>query len=299
MTTIQTFIERHPVLTYYVLTFILSWGGILLVIGGPGAIPSPSAQAMALLPVAILVMIIGPSVAGLLMTGLVQGRAGFRDLLARLLKWRVGVRWYAVALLTAPLSVMAVLLALARFSPAYRPGILTADDKASLLLMGLAAGLAAGIFEELGWTGFAIPALRRRYRVLTTGLIVGVLWAGWHLLVYVWGSADASGAFSWALFLPEFAFFVAVLPVYRVLMVWVYDRTQSLLVAMLMHLAQTAITTSILVPLATGMARVTYYLVLGAVLWLVVAAVVVATHGQFSRPGQPPAGRGTPQFMPR
>jgi hypothetical protein len=54
------------------------------------------------LPIAILLMLVGPSAAGLLLTGIVYGRAGFRDLLSRLLKWRVSLRWYAIALLTAP-----------------------------------------------------------------------------------------------------------------------------------------------------------------------------------------------------
>jgi len=71
----MNFFKRYPLLTYFVLTFALSWGGILLFIGGPDAIPSPSEQAMKLLPVAILVMLVGPSVAGLLLTGFVHGRA--------------------------------------------------------------------------------------------------------------------------------------------------------------------------------------------------------------------------------
>ena len=69
------------------------------------------------------------------------------------------------------------------------PGIFTSTDKASFLLFGIAVGLGAGFFEELGWTGFAVPRLRRRYGVLTTGLIVGVLWGAWHFLVVVWVSA--------------------------------------------------------------------------------------------------------------
>ena len=96
----------------------------------------------------------------------------------------MGARWYAVALLTAPLLFTAVSLALSLTSPEFLPSILTTTDKASVLLMGIFAGLMAGIFEELGWTGFAVPTLLRlRYGVLSTGLIVGVPWAVWHLLV--------------------------------------------------------------------------------------------------------------------
>ncbi len=283
MTTIKTFIKRHPVLTYYALTFAISWGGVLLIIGGPDAIPSPSEQAMKLLPVAILVMLVGPSVAGILSTGLVDGRAGFRELVSRLFKWRVGVGWYALAVLLTPVLATLILLALSLISSEFLPAIFTMNDKVSLMLIGIASGLVVGIFEEIGWTGFAIPRMRLRYGVLATGLIVGFLWAAWHCLVYFWGSGDSSGAFSLAIFLPEFIFLVTVLPVYRVLMVWVYDRTGSLLVAMFMHAIHTATTTSILVPLATGMSRVTYYLVFAAALWVVVAAAAMVNRQQPSR----------------
>ncbi len=112
MTTIKAFITRHPVPTYFALTFAISWGGFLLVIGGPGGFPGTSGQIDPLFPFVVLAMLAGPSVAGILLTGLVDGRAGLREFLSRLLKWRVGARWYAVALLPAPLLATAVLLAL-------------------------------------------------------------------------------------------------------------------------------------------------------------------------------------------
>ncbi|NIV35134.1 MAG: CPBP family intramembrane metalloprotease, partial [Anaerolineae bacterium] len=128
----------------------------------------------------------------------------------------MGVRWYAIALLTAPLSMIAVLFALSLTSPLFLPGIVTTDDKATLLLTGIVAGLMVGFFEELGWTGFAIPRLRLRYGVLTTGLIVGLLWGAWHFLLF-WESGSFSGALSLALLLGRL---FSWLPAYRVLMVW-------------------------------------------------------------------------------
>jgi hypothetical protein len=141
--------------------------------------------------------------------------------------------------------------------------------------------------------------LRRRYGVLTTGLLVGSLWGAWHDFLTAWGSGDAAGAFSLALFLPPFIFYVGVLPVYRVLMGWVYDRTESLLVAILLHAMLSASTVIILLPVARGVALSAYYLVLTALLWLVVAVVAVTHDGQLSRSGQPPVGIGKPQFTPR
>jgi len=273
MTTIKDFIKRQPLPTYFALTFAISWGAILIVVG-PGGIPVTTEQ----LEMLGLATLLGPSVAGILLTGLASGRVGLRELLSRLLRWRVGARWYAVALLTAPLSTAAVLLALSLLSPEFLPVIFTSDDKATLLLTGIAAGLMVGLFEELGWTGFAVPRLSLRYGVLTTGLIVGLLWGAWHFLVF-WESGSFSGALSLALLLGRL---FSWLPAYRVLMVWVYDRTGSLLVAMLMHVSLVA-STVIVEPPLTGGALLTYILVRAAVLWVVVAAVAVANGGQLER----------------
>jgi membrane protease YdiL (CAAX protease family) len=291
MTTIKAFIRGHPLLTYFALAFAISWGGVLIVVG-PGGIPGTSEQTKMLFPFVYLAMLAGPSVAGILLTGLVYGRAGLRELLSRLLRWRVGARWYAVALLSAPLLMTAVLLALSLTSPMFLPGIFTTSDKATLLLSGIAVGLVAGFFEELGWTGFAVPTLLRlRHGVLATGLIVGVLWGAWHFLVAFWASGSSSGALSLALFLPAVLF--SFLPAYRVLMVWVYDRSEeSLLVAMLMHTSLTA-STLILMPLAiSGVPLVTYDLVLAGALWVVVGAVAVVGGGHISRTTAPEEAGG-------
>jgi membrane protease YdiL (CAAX protease family) len=279
MKTIEAFIKSHPVLSYFALAFTLSWGAFLTVVGPCGFLGTKEIPEV-LEPFLYVAMVVGPSVAGILMTGLVYGREGLRELLSRLLRWRVGARWYAIALLLAPLSMMAVLFALSLTSPVYLPGIFITENKAAVLLSGIAGGLVAGIFEELGWTGFAIPRMRLRYGVLGTGLTVGVLWGAWHFPLFS-GSASSSGALLPALYLLVLLF--SVLPAFRVLMVWVYDRTESLLVAILMHVSLTA-STLILLPLATsGVTAVTYDLVLAAVLWVVVAAVAVVGGGHLSR----------------
>jgi hypothetical protein len=109
-----------------------------------------------------------------------------------------------------------------------------------------------------------------------------VLWGVWHFPGNFLLSGDASGAFSLTNFLAAQVFAIGVLPAYRVLMVWVYDHTESLLVGILMHAGLTG-TWLILAPAATGMALATFYLVLTAALWAVVAAVAVAKGGYVSR----------------
>jgi uncharacterized protein len=285
MTTIKTFIKKNSVLMYFLLTFIISWGSVLIIVG-PGRFPGTPDEMTRLLPFVILAMLGGPSVAGLLLTGLVSGRAGLHELRAKLLRWRVEARWYAFALLTAPLVFTTVLFALSFTDPVFLPGILTTGDKLSLLLSGIAGGLAVGFFEELGWTGFAVPRLRLRHSVVMTGLIVGVLWGAWHFLTNdLWASGTISGGLSLPVFLSVnlLGFLVGQLPAYRILMVWVYERTESLFVVMLMHASLTA-STLILGPLAiAGVPILSYGLALATAMWLIVAVVAISNHGQLSR----------------
>jgi membrane protease YdiL (CAAX protease family) len=298
MTAMKTFIKQHAVLTYYVLVFSISWGGILI-LAGPGGIPGSPEQVERLFLFMLLALFAGPSISGILMNYLIGGRAGLRELLSRLFRWRVSIRWYAAALLAGPLSVAAVLLGLSLFSPEFLPSIVTTDDKLTLLLFGIAWGLVGGGFlEELGWTGFAVPMLRRRYSALTTALIVGVLWGVWHFLIAYWaGGSMAAG--QWVTYLLGILFFyLGALPAYRVLMVRVYDHTESLLVAMLMHASLSA-STLILQPVVTGMPFMIWNFVLAAALWLIVAAVAVVTGGQRSRLEKPPTNPGAPQLIPR
>ena len=153
------------------------------------------------------------------------------------------------------------------------------------MLLGLAVGLGAGIFEELGWTGFAIPTLLRRVTVVSTGVIVGVLWGAWHFLAVWWGSADAFGPVSVPLFLLVGLF--SFLPPYRVMMVRVYARTGSLLVAILMHASLTS-SMIILGPPVKGTQSLIYDLAFAGVLWGIVGAVALLSRASEPRaPSRP------------
>jgi membrane protease YdiL (CAAX protease family) len=278
MMTNNTFIKRQPVLAYFVLTLVISWGSLLLIMG-VGGILGTTAVPTEREPFLYVGMLLGPSIAGLLLTGLVYGRLGFRELLSRLRRWQVGVGWYVIAILTSPGLLAVALLLLSLFSPAFVPGIRTSSDKVSLLVSGLVAGILVGIFEELGWTGFAIPRLRLRYGILSTGLIVGLVWGLWHMPLFI-ASARASQSVPPILKLAVLLF--SFLPAFRVLMVWVYDRTGSLLVAMLMHMSQTATALIFAIP-AADTPTVVSNLVYAVALWLFVALVARANRGQLER----------------
>jgi membrane protease YdiL (CAAX protease family) len=198
----------------------------------------------------------------------------------------VGAGWYAVALLTAPLVFAAVHLLLSLVSPAFLPVILTTSERATLLLIGTLPALLVGVFEEVGWTGFVTPRLRRQRGVLATGLIVGVLWGLWHVpAMALWAGAATAGAMPLALFITVRTadLLLGQLVPYRVLMVWVYDRTGSLLVAVLMHASLTA-ATWVFAPAAAGEGMLMFVGSLGvaAALWVVVAAVGLGTGWTFA-----------------
>lgn len=279
---ISAFARRYPLLTYFGLTLLISWGGVfLVVVFGPGRFPVTVEEFRPYLAIGMPAMLAGPVLAGVLTTALTAGRAGLRRLQSRLLNWRVGGRWYAVALLAAPLAVLAALVPLSLLSADFLPAILTTDDRAALVMIGVTTGLAAGVFEEIGWTGFAAPRLAFRRNAVMSGLLLGGVWGLWHVVPWTVQNGTPTGTLNLQTFLPNVVFFLAVLPVFRVLMIMVYARTESGPVAMLMHAALSATAPWILAPQVTGWALAGAYISIAALLWVIVAAVAARTrrHG--------------------
>ena len=273
--------RRYPVLSYYVVVFAISWGVGLLALG-PGGFTGTTATARTQLWVGGPISLLGPSIAGPLFTGLLYGRAGLRQYLSRLLKWRVSAGWYAFALLTAP--VITTLSLLARSTP---PAIATANDKIGLLLTGIALGLVSSpFFEELGWTGFATPELRKHHGVLATGLLMGLLWGLWHYPIFS-ASGRSSGSLSPLVF-TLLLLFTWLIP-YRILIVWLYDHTHSVLLSVLMHVP---IVTAefVLSPEGQSPAFIaTSNIIFALALWLLIAVIFVASRGRLeSTFGQAP-----------
>jgi membrane protease YdiL (CAAX protease family) len=276
----ESFASRHSLFIFFSIAFTISCAGILLVLG-LGGVRGAVAPTEAPFLLMMLAWLAGPSVASMVMTGLVSGRSGYRDLLSRLTTWRAGVGWYALALLTAPLVSLGLSYGMSAFSPEFLPAIVVNTDRTTVLIMGLTYGLLGGGFlEELGWTGFAVPRFRLRYGVVGAGLIMGLLWGAYHFSIIYW-SGNPTGALAVGLLLPAQLF--AWLPPFRVLMVWMYDHTNSLLLAMLMHASATA-SMLILQPFGiSGVMLLTYVLGMGVAYWLIVGVVAVATRGRFHR----------------
>jgi uncharacterized protein len=216
----------HPVLAFFLFAYGISWGGIFLLLADSGF--NISASSGPRFHYIFAFMLLGPGASGLMLTAMLDGRAGLHDLWLRITLWRVSPPWYAIALLTAPVTMLLVLWPLSAFvDPAFAP-----QFHPALFVIGLVAGMC----EEIGWTGFATPRLLQRHNVLIAGFLIGLPWAIWHALADATGNIDAMGVgwFGW------FAvFWLATLPAYRILMTWVYANTSSVLLAILMHAGYT------------------------------------------------------------
>ena len=282
MRPIASFAKKHPLLSYYVLTFAISWGLVLILIVKNG-MPATMSQLNAQLPVAILAMLGGPSISGLLMTAIVDGKTGFRELRSSLFKWRVNVGWYVLAILIGPAVLVTALLVSWLTLPTYPPSISVTEVTTTLIVMGVVSGLVTGFCEELGWTGFVLPKLRVSYGILATGLIMGVIWGAWHILSNdIWAIRTYSGTFPPVLkaTLIGLSFLIGQLPAFRVLLVWVYDRTESMPVIMLMHAGLSAASMIIgsLAIYGTSLAFLYSLFLPGVIIWIIIV-VFVAVNG--------------------
>jgi membrane protease YdiL (CAAX protease family) len=224
-------LARHPLIFYFLLAYAGTW-----VVTVPLAL---CANNVGLLPfgvpdrsvffISALWVFLGPTLAAFIMTGMTEGRAGIRRLLSRYVLWRVGLRWYLVALFGPPAVMLLVTIVL--------PGALASFKSLAplnplLLLVSFPLILIFGgaLFEEGGWRGFALPRLQRLHGPLVGTLILAPLWACWHLPLFwvtVWGTPPT--ILNMVLFLASVIFMTIVFT-------WVFNNTKgSILLAILLH----------------------------------------------------------------
>lgn len=258
-------IRRNPLTAYFLLTLMISWGAVLA-IAGPERLPINAESSEELLPLLYVSMLFGPAVAGVLMILLTEGKAGLRRVASQFLRWRVPIGWYALALFAAPVLALLLLFMLSFLSPGFQAGFPGSESLPAMLFNGLLVGMAVGLFEELGWTGFATPRLVQRYSIILSGLVIGTLWGAWHFILF-WERDSFTGILPFFILMGRL---LAWLPPFRVFMVWVYERTESLLLTVLIHMSL-VFTTTVIVPMSlTGKHLLLWIVSWGAVLWLAV-----------------------------
>jgi membrane protease YdiL (CAAX protease family) len=172
-------LRARPLSAFFLLAYAVSWAmwTPMLIAGVPvfsGASHTPS-------PLVLPGIAVGVTGSAFLMTRVTRGRAGVRHMFQRLTCWRVGLRWYLVAVLLIPVGQIALTAVVA-------PNALRALSPAALAFYPgayLAHFIFGPLFEESGWRGFALPRLQSLYGPLKGTLLLGLLWSGWHFFLYV------------------------------------------------------------------------------------------------------------------
>ena len=256
----QNSLRRHPVASYFALTFAISWLGAL-VVAAPSLMRGESTSKTTGL-IIFPAMLLGPSLAGIILTRIVDGASGFRDLLARMSRARVPISWYAV-LLVPPALILTVLFCLKAF--------LSARFTPNVFALGVLFGCITGFFEEIGWMGYAFPKMIRTHSALTASLLLGLLWCVWHLpAINYLGAATPHGTYWFRYFL---AFTAAMIPI-RVLICWIYVNTNSVFLAQMMHASSTGSLVVFSPGALTPRDETMWYAFYAVALWISVAIVL-------------------------
>jgi uncharacterized protein len=228
---IKALLARNPLVSFFVMAYAFTWLAAFmpLVLSEDGAGLLSYRWPLGLYATIAIASFVGPFLSAFIMTGITEGREGVGRLVRQLVLWRVGFGWYLFALIGLPaimvLSVIVLPGTLASFQ-----GLATLSPLPLLVLFVYVFFLGGPLGEEPGWRGFALPRLQRRYGPLVGSLILGPIWAFWHLPLF-WAPA-------WNLppTILNIVMFVIAATAFTIVMTWVFNNTKgSLFIAVLVH----------------------------------------------------------------
>jgi len=213
MASIAVTTRRYPVLVFGLSAIILSFATYLL--------PMPR-EAVPFL------MVLIPTVLGVIFAGMEGGRTGVRALLGKLTQWRISLKWLGIAMIVA--IAMRLAMSFIALALGWIPAIRLRNATPGGLVILAVIFLIAALFEELGWRGYALPQLLENHTPLYASLVIGVLWGAVHLTLHLPGmpSQGISGFFT-----------ILQLIGLSILLTWFYIRGgQNILLTTFFHAAQ-------------------------------------------------------------
>ena len=222
-------IKKYPVAAFYV---------VALLIGGVFTAPF-IANYLGLIPpvpfIIIFVAAFSASLAGIIVTGVIGGWAGVKKLLGRFLIWRVGLGWWLAALLLPAVAALGSVLLSGLFG-GRRLDVGQLQPLVMLIPLVLMKTIQAGVGEEFGWRGFALPRLQSRYNALVASIIVGVMHGLWHWPMYfIEPLTQYYEQVAWG-FVPALLIDTVMVTLWSIMYTWLYNNTKgSVLIAAFFH----------------------------------------------------------------
>jgi len=210
----------------------------------------------------------GPLIAAVILLGVMGGKTAIKDFLSRIVRWRVGLRWYAFVLLL-PMTLMGLAIGLNLLLGASFSSSFHAPEIGDVLVTFILIMLFIGLGEEPAWRGFALPRLMKNRSVLTASLILGVLHVVWHLpllgLEYHWNNV-----LPWAI----------TTIAYSVVVSWMYVHTKgNLLLPILIHTSQNVMGAFVFSKAFSGSDVISLWWLM-ATSWWIVALFIVMKYGK-------------------
>jgi membrane protease YdiL (CAAX protease family) len=254
----------RPLVKFFLLTYAATWicwtASLAISHVSAAAVPALAVVAGAV----FLLGVFAPALVALALTERVEGRAATLALLQRVFKWRVGARWYVFAVGYIP-AVKLLVAVVHRVATGSWPRF--GQEAWYLMAAAIVVSTWVQAGEEIGWRGYALPRLSERFGLAPAGVVLGIIWASWHLPLFFFPESDILGQ--------SFPLYLLQVTALSVAMAWLYWRTNgSLLLTMLMHAAVN--NTKDIVPSAVPGATSPFALSTSLVGWLTVAILWIA-----------------------
>jgi membrane protease YdiL (CAAX protease family) len=222
-------IQKNSLVAYFILAYAISWTFMFAVAA------SARGWIEAKVPYSVHYLAsFGPMLSALIVTAITGGVAAVRRLLGGLLKWRVPLRYYAFAIV-GPIALFIFAVLLSRLVTGDWPNLSLLGEADYLGNIGIPGVLllwffSYGMGEEVGWRGFALPRLQRTRPAANAALLLGLIWACWHLPAFLYRDTYVEmGLLGFPMLLVSVCFA-------SVMFAWLYNSTGgSLLLVILFH----------------------------------------------------------------
>jgi uncharacterized protein len=268
---LRSWIVRHPIATFLVLVYATTTALVFV----PRALTEPGLLPGGATPHGVLENVLGSAVPAFIVTALVNGKAGVRDLARRSFRWRVPLRWYLISLLAPLLILLIAITILYGFAPlralAQNWLLLFTAFLPALAIMILLNNVA----EEIGWTGFVFARFQDRHGPLRAALLTTVFFWLFHIpSLYVETRSWATTALVLGIFLlPHLGS--------RLITGWLYNSAgSSVLIAGLFHSMHNAIVNPTGLVAVVALPQFEVLVIMAGIVVLAAAIIAVATRGR-------------------